>query len=78
MRFSEDNELDNAIGTLRRFMCETDLEAVGLNKCYVIDCLMQTLAVDKGSALAEFNRRALKYERPTEITTENVLASILA
>lgn len=51
MHFSEAKELDNAIGTLRRFMCETDLETVGLNKCYVIDCLMQILAVDKESAL---------------------------
>ena len=77
MYFSEADELDNAIGTLRRFICETDLKAVGLSKCYIIDCLMRTLVVDKESALAEFNHRALKYERPNEVTAENVLANIL-
>lgn len=78
MHFSETDELDNAIGTLRRFMCETDLAAVGLNNCYIMDCLMRALAIDKKSALAEFNCRKLKYERPKKVTAENVLASILA
>lgn len=78
MHFSETDELDNAIGTLRRFMCETDLDAVGLSKGYVIDSLMQTFGVDRESALAEFNCRELKYERPSEITPEKVMANILA